>query len=153
MASTAGKYFRFKWNEKFIKCQGDVTFNVTNTFDEEESCKPSTAEDDSLFVERTLSSQDWGVTVNTKVFLDALAGVELTVFDITDANSKGDVYGEGEFCTTPGQKHGGANNVLITGNMVISSASIDALLSGRATSTIEFQGNGPYTQTLIPVTT
>lgn len=153
MASVAGKYFRFKWNDKFIKCQGDVTFSVTNNFDEEEGCKPSDANDDSMFIERTLSSQDWSISVNTKVFLDALNGAELTVFDITEANAQGVVNGEGEFCTTPGQNHGGANNVVITGDMVISSASIDALLSGRATSTIEFLGNGAYTQTLIPVTT
>lgn len=153
MASIAGKYFRYKWNDKYIKCQGDVTFSVTNNFDEEEGCKPSTANDESMFIERTLSSQDWTISVNTKVFLDALDGAELTIFDIIEDNAQGLVNGEGEFCTTPGQKHGGANNVIITGNMVLSSASIDALLSGRATSTIEFQGNGPYTQSMIPVTT
>ena len=152
MASVAGRLLRVKFNDKYIKCQLDATLTFTNNYEEEESCKPEdeTLISDGDWVTRVLESQDHSLSVNSRLFLDALEGAALTQADLVALNIAGDVYGEAEFMTTPGQ-HNEANDLIITLPVVISSIELAAPGTGRATSSYEFQGNGKPTQSLIPV--
>ena len=152
MASLAGKLLRVKFDDKYIKCQLDASLNFNNTFDEEGDCKP---EDETLvgegtWVTRALETQDFTLTVNHRLFLDALGGASLSQADLIALNISGNVYGEAEFLSTPGQ-HNEANNLVITLPVVISSIGLEAPATGRASGSIEFLGNGKPTQSILPV--
>lgn len=150
----AGKLLRVKFGDKYIKCQADATLNFTNNFDEDGGCKPTGDElvGEGSWIERVIDTQDWSVTVSARVFLDALAGSELTQADIIALNIAGNIDGEIEFLTTTGQ-HNQPNDIIITGPVVISSIALNAPYQGKATTDYEFQGNGQPTQSVIPVTT
>lgn len=152
MASVVGKLLRVKFDDKYIKCQLDSTLNFTNTFEEEEECKPEGTElvTDGTWVKRVLETQDSSITVNTRLFLDALGGASLTALDLVKLNIDGNVYGEAEFLSSPGQ-HSEANNVLIVLPVVLSSIELSSPNAGRATSTIDLQGNGKPTFSMLPV--
>lgn len=154
MASISGKLLRVKFDDKYIKCQLDASLTFNNTFDEEANCKPEGTEEvsNSSWTTRILESQDTTVTVNHRLFLDALGGAALTQSDLIALNIDGNVDGELEFLTTPGQ-HNELNNLVLTIPVVISSIGLEAPATGRASGTIEFLGNGKPTQSLLPVTT
>lgn len=154
MASISGKLLRLKFNDKYIKCQLDASVSLNNTFDEEADCKPEGTDlvSTSSYVTRILESQDTTVSTSYRLFLDALDGAALTQSDLIQLNIDGDVYGEVEFLTTPGQ-HNEPNNLVLTIPVVISSIGLEAPATGRASGTIEFLGNGKPTQSLLPVTT
>ncbi|MCY4781711.1 hypothetical protein ORI89_18820 [Sphingobacterium sp. UT-1RO-CII-1] len=152
MAGIAGKLLRVKLGDKYIKCQADATATFTNTAVEEEDCKPdgSTLVTGGSWVNRDeAESQDWSLSVSSRVFLDALDGASVTQADLIAANIAGNLNFDVEFLTTPGQ-HNGENDLLISGNMFLSSISLNAVLTGKATTDIEFLGNGKPTQTVIP---
>ncbi|WP_343321419.1 hypothetical protein [Sphingobacterium multivorum] len=148
----AGKLLRVKIGDKYFKCQADCTLNFTNNYDEEEGCKPSaeTIQSEGTWIERTLNTQDWSVSVNQRMFLDDLAGAEVTPADIIAMNIAGNVNAEIEVCTTPGQ-HALENEYIVTGNVVIGSINLEAPITGKATAQYEFPGNGQPTQSLVPV--
>ncbi len=152
MASVAGKLLRVKFNDKYISCQLDATLTFTNNFEEDEECKPedTTVVAEGSWITRILESQDHSLSVNSRLFLDALGGASLTQADLIALNIAGDIYGEAEFSTTPGQ-HSEANNLVIVLPVVISSIELSAPRTGRAGTSIEFLGNGKPTQSMLPV--
>ncbi|WP_293933139.1 hypothetical protein [Sphingobacterium sp. UBA6645] len=152
MASLAGKLLRVKFNDKYIKCQLDASLNFTNTFDEEGECKPeeTTEVAEGTWVTRVLESQDHSITVNYRLFLDALGGASIGQADLVQLNIDGQVYGEAEWLTTPGQ-HSEANNQVIVLPVVISTLGLEAPATGRANGTLELLGNGKPTQSILPV--
>jgi|GEM_PF-2012911 Phage major tail protein 2. len=148
----AGKLLSVKFGDKRIKCQADCTLNFTNNYDEEEGCKPEgvTLVSEGTWIERTLNTQDWSVSVSQRMFLDDLGGASITPADIIALNIAGTVDAEIEVSTTPGQ-HNLENEYIVTGNVVIGSINLEAPITGKATAQYEFPGNGQPTQSLVPV--
>lgn len=151
----AGKLLRAKFGDKFIKCQADCNVSFTNTYDEDGGCKPTGSEkiSNAAFVARILEAQDVQVTVDSAQFLDDLDGAELTQADLIALNLSGEVYGELEIATTPGQ-HDEDNEYILTIEVAISTIELAMPRSGRATSSFTFLGTGETpTQELVPVST
>lgn len=146
----AGIVIGIKFNDKYIRCQLDSSLTFDNSYEEDESCKPLSEEEDmDLFIRRILQSQDTSITVNHRSFIEQ-AGAELSPADITQLIIDGDVEGVAEVLTTPG-KHTQPNDIIIEVPVVIGSYAWNFPRTGRANADLTLLGNGKPTQQVIPV--
>lgn len=150
MAGISGKLLRVKFGDKYLQCQLDATLNVTVNTSEDETCKPSgaTVESATSWITNTVDSVGWNISVNAKAFL-ATVGTELTQSDILELIVDGNLEGEAEFLTTPGQ-HNNPEDIVYEGNVIISNFSLNAPASGNANYDLDLLGQGKPTFTRIP---
>lgn len=153
MAGISGKLLRVKFADKYLKCQLDATLNLTVNTTEDEACKPDgdTPETSASWVSNTVDSQGWNISVNSQAFLDAVDD-QLTQADILELMVEGNLEGEVEFLSTPGQ-HNYPEDQLFEGTVLISNFSLNAPSSGVANYDLDLIGQGQPTFTRIPATT
>ena len=155
MAGIAGKLLRVKIGDKYLRCQLDATLDFTNTFEEDEACKPEVTGSvpAGTWVERDASeaTQDWSISVSARAFLDVLEGDSLHQGDIMALIVDGDLSVEVEFLSTPGQ-HSHAADMLFEGTGLIENFSLSAPVTGKATYDLDIVSAGKPTITNIPVT-
>src|SRR3546814_443336 len=140
MAGISGKLLRVKFGDKYIQCQLDATLNMTVNTTEDEACKPSgeTPETSTSWITNTVDSQGWNISVNAQAFLDTV-GTELTQADILELMVDGNLEGEAEFLSTPGQ-HNYPEDQLFEGTVLISDFSLNAPASGKANYDLSLLG-------------
>lgn len=153
MAEISGKLLRVKFKDKYLKCQLDATLNMVINSSEDDPCKPDgdTVEGVNEWVQRTVDSQDWNITVNARAFLDEV-GTQLDQNDLLEMIVDGDLFGDAEFLSTPGQ-HNNPVDMVVDGPVVITDFSLEAPASGKANYDLTLSGNGKPTATRIPATT
>jgi hypothetical protein len=145
MASAiSGKLLAFTINGVKVRCQTAGNLTIEKEISTDDPCK-----DESGWVTGTVTSKSWSGSFDAKQFLD---DIQMNQLDIVDLMLASDDPIELEFLTTPGD-HNYPVDVVLAGEAYLNSASLDTPAGETATYTVDFTGNGPLTQTRIPVTT
>lgn len=136
----------------YLPCQVDATLNLTANVTEDDACKPDPddeASGDIPWVTRTIDSRDWSIDFSQKLLRTSLA---LANPDFGQLFVDGDLEIDVEFMTMPGQTKSNYD-FLYAGSGILTGFTVNAPVTGAATTDATISGNGPLTYTKVPVTT
>lgn len=136
----------------WYRCQTDATLNLTVNVTEEDACKPEPGDEiagDIPWVERTADSRDWSIDFSANLMRNSLAASNP---DIGKLIVDGDVDVEVQFMTRVGQTKSDYDFVY-SGSGIVTNFTMNAPVTGGATTESTVSGNGALTYVIAPVTT
>lgn len=154
--AVAGKIIGIRLGGVWLECQTDATLNISVNVTEEDPCKPDgdadTPETAIPWIERTADSRDWSVDFSAKLMRDSLS-TQNAPANVAKLIIDGDVYVDDfEFATANNQDQS-ANDMIYSGSGILTGFTLNAPVSGAATTDSTITGNGPLTYSYPPVTT
>lgn len=136
----------------WYKCQTDATLSLTVNVTEEDACKPDEGDvvsGDIPWIYRSAESRDWEISFSSNLMRNSLAAENP---DIAKLIVDGDVDASVEFMTRAGQTKSDFDFVY-AGTGIISGFTMNAPVTGSATTESTISGNGPLTYTTVAVVT
>lgn len=136
----------------WLPCQTDATLNLTANVTEDDPCKPDPEDEeaqDISWVERTVDSRDWSIDFSQKLMRNSLIAENP---DLGELFVDGNLDVEVEFMTRPGQTKSDYDFVY-AGSGILTNFTLNAPVTGAATTDSTISGNGTLTYTKVPVTT
>lgn len=135
----------------WYRCQTDATLTLTVNVAEEDPCKPDEGDVETVgdvpWVERTAESRDWEMSFSANLMRNSL---EVENPDIAKLIVDGDVDAEVQFLTRANQTKSDVDFVY-AGSGIITGFTLNAPVTGSATTESTITGNGPLTYTKVPV--
>lgn len=135
---------------EWYRCQTDATLNLTVNVTEEDACKPEPGDEagaDVPWIERTADSRDWNIDFSAGLMRNSL---EAGNPDIARLIVDGDIDVEVQFVTREGQTKSDVD-FIYSGSGILTGFTLNAPVTGSATTDTSIVGNGPLTYTKIPV--
>lgn len=139
----------------WIDCQAEATLNIIANVSEDEPCKVldgSAGSGKAPWITRTVDTRDWNIDVSGSLLRTSLnaenAGVNLASLIIN-----GDMEIDNVIFRTAENQESSDVDFIYSGPAILTNFSLTAPATGANTTSATFSGNGPLTESLIPVTT
>lgn len=147
-----GKLMQMKLNGSWVRCQMDISLNITQDITDDEACKPTETDTykGGAWNTNTKGNRGWTASLSGKVFADVAAGT-ITNDDISTLLIDGDSDVEVIIQSMQTTDYDFAAILLYEGTGSITSFTLNGPSDGDATWDIEITGNGALTYTKTPV--
>lgn len=148
-----GKVVGVKVNDKFLRCQADATLNITINTEQDEECKDldyvgndvSGTSGSLTWEDSSISTVTWSIDLNAGMFYDTISG---EVDFVDEVVNKDNVVFSVQFVIP--SKGNGTSAKYFEGDAVLTSLSLNAPTTGKATQDLSFTGKGKPTWTKVP---
>lgn len=150
--TTPGNIIGVRLGGIWLDCQVDATLNMTVNVTEDDPCKPNPddlEQGSTPWVERTADTRDWSIDFSQKLMKDSLAAANP---DLGEMIINDEINVEVEFMTLPGQTKSNYDFVY-SGTGILTNFTLNAPVTGAATTDATISGNGALTYVKVPVTT
>lgn len=144
-----GKAFGLRFKDIYFECQTDLSFDNTASLETPDVCKPNP---DAPWVEGmpeqpVVSSTSWTASVTAKA-TDAITGNQVDALKLkAGAKDELEIFLNTESVDSPVK-----NDLIISGEAILSGISLGAPTNGEATYELSFTGYGDFTTVATPVT-
>lgn len=148
-----GKVVGVKIEDQFLRCQADATLNITINTEQDEECKDldyvgdnvAGASGNLIWEDSSISTAAWSIDLNAGMFYDSVAG---EVDFVDEVVNKDNVVFSVQFVIP--SKGEGTSAKYFEGDAVLTSLSLNAPTTGKATQDLSFTGKGKPTWTKVP---
>ena len=143
-----GKVVGVKVNDEFLRCQADATLNITINTEQDEECKDldyvgdnvAGASGNLIWEDNSVTSVVWSIDLNAGMFYDSIVGEVDFVDEVVNKNN---VVFSVQFVIP--SKGTGTSAKYFEGDAVLTSLSLNAPTTGKATQDLSFTGKGKPT--------
>lgn len=143
-----GKAFGLRFKDIYFECQTDLSFDNTASLETPDVCKPNPDEPwvEGMPEQPVVSSTSWTAIVTAKA-TDAITGNQVDALKLkAGAKDELEIFLNTESTDSPVK-----NDLIISGEAILTGISLGAPTNGEATYELSFTGYGDFTTVATPV--
>lgn len=148
-----GKLIGITIDSEYVRCQTDLTFNITSNTSTEDACKPDPSDPDGgmNWDNPNVDSMAWDGSFSARSFADSVDANQATIINKLLLGNP--VVGVVIQYNTTSSEFDGTVNHILSGNAIISGFTLNAPGTGSSTYDVTLTGKGKPTLSTVPVTT